>query len=136
MRDILFRAKRIDNGEWVYGDLLTPTDFMNIWEISENTGMGDRYEVEPETVGQFTGLNDRTGKPIFEGDIITLEGDINGDVQFVQGVFGVEWYGVKNQGTWGAKHNLRTFEDGANEGFDVIGNIYDNPELVKEIKTK
>lgn len=70
MRDILFRGIRNDNGKWIYGDLMTPTDIMDVWEISENTGMGDRYEVDPETVGQWTGLNDRFGNKIFEGDIV------------------------------------------------------------------
>lgn len=146
MRDILFRGKRIDNGKWVYGDLIQiPCGVKFIVNNKFGACIDERgnfinteapfvCEVIPETVGQFTGLYDKNGNKVFEGDIITLEGDINGDVQFVQGVFGVEWYGVKNQGAWGAKHNLRTFEDGANEEFDVIGIIYDNPELLEKKK--
>lgn len=140
-REILFRGKRVDNGEWIYGDLLTPTDIMDVWEISENTGMGDRYEIDPETVGQYTGITDKNGTKIFEGDIVCTrysDGEIccSGDVQFCYGVYGAEWIEQKKNkgmvGGWGQLHNLRRFDDDIINHIEVIGNIYDNPELLEK----
>lgn len=124
MRETLFRGKRVDNGEWVYGDLLQPTKekILNIYEISDyNSLMGDRHEVYPETVGQYTGLNDKNGKKIFEGDIIRSNSE-RGYIEYYPNdcAFDV----VDDHGFYWLISEMSNIE--------VIGNIHDNPELLKD----
>lgn len=140
MREILFRGKRIDNGEWVEGYLvpITINCYDKGYEIIESDGIEydelDGYNplfsssrVDPATVGQYTGLQDKNGKRIFEGDIVEGysydEEDGYGVVEWNDGAFSV------NNDYW-----TGTFLDNYNgTGFEVIGNIHDNPELLKEV---
>lgn len=154
MREILFRGKRVDNGEWIYGDLLTPTDIMCVWEISENTGMGDRYEIDPETVGQYTGLTDKNGTKIFEGDILGRDEFYSEYDKKYYGILIVKYgrighiepcltgfyclnfwatsifnYEKPEKGDYGEFFEL----DSINlQEIQVIGNVYDNKDLLKE----
>ena len=127
MREILFRGKRIDNGEWVEGY------FVNLWLvnyqkyqpiITDNNAVS--YDVDPSTVGQYTGLTDKNGKKIFEGDIGAIERGWNETVKYH--VF----FAPQICGFIGDSINyigFTTFEDdGIN--MEVIGNIHDNPELL------
>ena len=140
MRESLFRGKHGD--EWVEGYYLKLGNMAFIIIDSDMASdMAGEYvkmkEVISETVSEYTGLMDNNGKRIFEGDIVTFEsrGRHVGDVQFDWGVFGVEWTECKRDKSimepLGNKHNLRTFADGFNEAVEVIGNVYDNPELLE-----
>ena len=123
MREILFRGKRVDNGEWTYGYLFVCWDRCYIlWGMSGDNPI--KEEVIPETVGEYTGLTDKNGKRIFEGDIISGRGDTY-KVMFYEGVFQVE-NSHYITGLYVAIHM-----DKINE---VVGNIYDNPEMLEDEK--
>ena len=126
MREILFRAKRKDNGEWVYGDLLKNIDCIKIREREKDiTRIAKSYEVIPETVGQYTGLKDKNGKMIFEGDIVTglfNYTDIIGHI-----VYGSDaTFFIERKGLYGIGLN------NAEDWLEVVGNIHDNKELLRE----
>ena len=128
MREILFRGKRKDNGEWETGSLIIIRDGCSDKEVFIADKMtGYHTPVIPETVGQYTGLTDKNGRKIFEGDIIKGKvHEVNG-YRDRRGV--VEYHGV------GFIMNLEpnSWYDQKNIPFDceIIGNIYDNPELLE-----
>lgn len=126
MRDILFRGKRTDNGEWIYGDLvhanhrLTGARIFEIWTPMPD-GETDPNELEygkvdPATIGQFTGLYDKSGKPIFEGDVLSTGTGKPHEVMFADGTFLME--GTTIPFEWAVK-------------LYVIGNIHDKPKLLE-----
>lgn len=134
-RKIEFRAKRTDHDEWIYGDLLTPTDLMDVWEISESTGMGDKYDIDPETIGQFTGLTDKNGNKIFEGDIIKTK-FFGKDNRHGQNFADYDYFRVEyHEASFCIENASRRFVINTESAkrFEIIGNIYDNLELL-EIK--
>ena len=142
MREILFRGKRQDNNEWIEGYFAKSGDKTFIL-IDNDFAVGyvKMKEVIPETVGEYTGLTDKNGKKIFEGDIVVTRfttGQICaiGDIQLACGVYGVEWTcNKKNKGMigcFGQAHNLRRLDDDIINNIEVVGNIYDNPELLED----
>lgn len=122
MREVLFRGKRVDNGEWGYGYAVKGNDKKYQMFIAASIGVGFftggiiAYEVIPETVGQFTGLTDKNGKKIFEGDIVESP-------QGTQGV--VEWQNAECAFLVNIGDDWQTMDDCP---YEVIGNIYDNKE--------
>lgn len=125
-REILFRGKRIDNGEWVEGYLLQISESSLIFNFSEEDGQlfHNLYELESETVCQYTGLVDKNGMKIFEGDILKGNNDgttETGDVSFEEGAWNV---------IGDIQEHLYSLGDFYNYTFEVIGNIFDNPELI------
>lgn len=137
MREIKFRGKRTDNGEWIYGDLMQNVDCVKIREQEKDVKhIAKSFEIDPETIGQFTGLKDKNGTMIWEGDIVAWnsgEMDIDGKyfddelflVKFSSLTFGF----VKNYGTKYSEYSEETFEGETGINLKVIGNIQDNPEF-------
>lgn len=133
MREILFKAKRKDNGEWVEGAVLPACNGAYI-ATSFLEGDSDEplivaaYEVVPETVCQYTGLTDKNGKKIWENDICEMVYD--GVVHIYIIVWDKEELDFK--GTNGKENYGINFEYlGCCEEIVVIGNIFDNPELLE-----
>lgn len=126
MREILFRGKRIDNGELVEGNLIR---YINGGAaILELAGLRIHF-VNPDTVCQFTGLKDRNGQKIFEGDILLPPGEEDAHirlvVEFKDYAWKLRWLGRESS----FNHYLSNWDG---EIYKVIGNIYDNPELLKK----
>lgn len=122
MREYLFRGKMIANGKWSEGNLLVTKQGCCI--TPDATVLGSYDAVNPETVGQYTGLTDKNGTKIFEGDIVKY-GDTVHNVVFEQrngtAYFGLV-YSTLETLSFGYYQDLKQIE--------VIGNIYDNPELL------
>ena len=123
MREISFRGKREDNGEWVEGNLFIPDLPNKPTQICMGTNVVRiTFDIDPETVGQFTGLTDRNGKKIFEGDVVDIltENEEIGVVAYDDGGFLVNADGF-----------CVDFHSNINgTDLEVIGNIHDNPELL------
>lgn len=127
MRKILFRAKRLYDGEWIEGNLFIPDLSDTPTQICMGTNVVRiSYDVDPNTIGQFTGLYDKNGKKIFEGDILDLPrwvvtycADVNESLGMNAG-----WYIQRdNFESWAELENTSVHT--------VLGNIYDNPELLE-----
>lgn len=124
MREIKFRGRK-SNGEWIYGDLvhnvgvgastalIFPEEAHDSW---------DRYIVLTDTIGQFTGLHDKNGKEVYEGDIVSF----TADKQSKNWVRPIKWIGAGF--IFGDIFPLN-YPSGC---YDIIGNIYDNPELLNK----
>lgn len=159
MREILFHGKRADNGEWVEGDLLQIKYYNKPiieCKIMPQTPVSSAYPVIPETVGQYTGLTDKNGKRIFEGDIVRYNTYDDFDCQSVA-KFG-EYNQDGSAGEYSASKCIGFYVDvdnftcpdlceyGSNcfsnylkqqnilevaQYCEIIGNIHDNPELME-----
>lgn len=120
MREIKFRGKRIDNGEWIEGYFYHEEFYGEIITLELKT----THICDINTIGQYTGLKDKNGKEIYEGDILDFDEKEWGESGYVSAV------------VWDEKECCFCFDGGT--PFDVgqwrkvIGNIYDNPELLED----
>lgn len=115
MKEILYRGKRVDNGEWTEGYFFKSWDkVFLLWGMTGDCP--NMEEVIPETVGQFTGLCDKNGKKIFEGDIVESP---NGTQGFI------EWQNAECAFLVNIGDDWQTMDDCP---YEVIGNIYDKGE--------
>jgi len=146
MREILFRGKRVDNGEWVYGFHIKNIKIKASYILTGYIEVGydeicswEEYLVILETVGQYTGIQDKNGKKIFEDDLIKIKNSKgNGSpgiykVIFKKGVFGYEenkLFGslrIWISAIWMPDDDLENF-------MEKVGDIHNNPELLEEDK--
>lgn len=147
MREILFRAKRKDNGEWVNGSPFPPAnackminavalhpDFVEEEGPDGHVYYSEGWPVDTATVGQYTGVKDKTGRKIFEGDIISTPEygvDSGKGVNFS----GNDKFVVRyTDGAFFLENRLRRFYLRPDKKSEVVGNIYDNPEMMGGVK--
>ena len=125
--EILFRGKRLDNNEWVYGVPVSDSSKTCIISLNDSDEL-KRVTVIPETVGQFTGFYDKKGNGICVDDII-LYRNIHGNM-----ILQVKWTGYFGMFTAESDRPIKVVQlSNINRKVEVFGNIHDNPELLKSV---
>lgn len=145
MREIKFRGQRVDNKEWVYGYYCLNPHFNRAEIFSFDNGRGYVYDVIPETVGQYTGLKDKNGNEIYEGDIVKCWDNSAeyaswgfdkvhiGVIEYTPDCYSLKIPGKQTVDTPAYKHwdNPVYLEHWSNaENIEIIGNIHSNPSLL------
>lgn len=135
MRQILFKAKRIDNGEWVEGYYSKSPDplfgflkdfiFAPYYDKEKECGYDNGYKIDPNTICQFTGLYDKNGNKIWENDVVRESScGYEGIIEYIDAVYCIEWIGEPyirdDLMFWIKERNL-----------EVIENIFDHKELLE-----
>lgn len=139
MREILFKGKRKDNGEWVEGSLITSinrawissekTDSQRLRSISNTNAIWRSIEIIPDTICQFTGLCDKNGKRIWESDVVWLVYDGKEHIyQIVWDDSELDFKATNGEENYGTNYEYLLCCD----EIKVIGNIFDQPELLQE----
>ena len=127
MRDIEFRGKSLDTGKWVYGGLTQVPNIDETYSYAIYERAGIHSSVEENTIGEYTGLTDRSGRRIYEKDIVRTK---------YGRLCGVSWFSSPSYAGWDliplgiADEAPDEYDLYSPENLEVIGNIYDNPELL------
>lgn len=148
MREIIFRAKMKNKNKWVYGDLLHPKNCDNNYGIYEFDG--GCVKVKEETIGQFTGLFDKNGQEIYEGDIVKTKYierreyrgvDYDDETELIELVvfkdqafqlqIELKYFGFKTYRYLQLGLDDRTIGEFQLKEIEVVGNVYDNPEMLE-----
>ena len=127
-RKILFRGKRA-NSRWVYGLLVVSENIKPAIYYEEGKGLAKQFDwcyVKPDSIGQYTGLKDKDGNKIFEGDIVLIGEKLKAKVIYYDGAFRMQSeFSPTPIDTTEMGYMMREFS------VRVIGNVHDNPELIK-----
>ena len=135
-REILFRGKRTDDNQWIFGSYVQQYGTHKIYlpDGTDSEYGSDNYTVIPYTVGQYIGLTDKNGKKIFEGDIVDVDGE-NGVVKygdFIPKFYAQEvFHSSPIKGFYVETVNGEQLVIPSKVRTNVIGNIHDNPELLE-----
>ena len=135
MREILFRGKRLDNGEWVEGFYnhlpcgRFGTDEHMIQTVLENGKIGMLHDIDPSTVGQYTGMKDKNGKKVFEGDIVRKTNEGRHPEIFVANIRTC-FYTIEEVYYSPFEHFTESCE------YEIIGNMHDNLELLEDFNVE
>lgn len=128
MREIKFRGIELESDNWVYGSLVSYEPYPEIQstELRENAYDYDKWEVDPQTVGQFIGLTDQNRKEIYEGDILSYD-DGSEKVQIIYNGNAFEGFRLDRK----ILFNNNYLQNKNYLQFNIIGNVHQNPDLLK-----
>jgi len=137
LRKIVFRGFNKKRGIWLYGNYILNrgAHFIAPQEFADGKTWED-YEVEEESIGQFTGLTDKNGKEIYEGDIVQWgdsEHKIKQVVEFRNGAFGYVYDTIGSFVPYAANTNFDFAALGTDKRFEIVNNIHDNPNLIEKV---
>ena len=121
-REILFRGKQLNTGEWFFGNLFDKDNSGRTHIATTNRGC---LNIDPETVGQFTGMTDKNGTKIFEGDILNEKYKINERLYYI--VWDNDYFALRAE----SEYTSYQLDELLLSHCEVIGNIHDNKELLK-----
>lgn len=131
-REIIFKAKRVDNGRWVEGGYFSEPYTDKKYIVRWNSfwiGFNEFIEVNPDTICQYTGLADKNGKKIWENDILKayLDETYPEDTTYIK----IAWSEGRFCTNENCSDDIETFEKWDADHFEACGNIFDNPELLE-----